>query len=106
MMTVPSSIRTSTQDVLPPYFAVFGPGVGTEPLVPQNRTCILQDGGSEAIVSQAIAGSEALAVQSPTWKTQETSPHSLTAGRGELSPSSTRAPTTRSNGLKYCQESD
>ena len=59
-MTVPSSIRISTQDVLPPYFAVFGPGVGTDPLVPQNRTSILQDGGSEAIVSQGNCWIESL----------------------------------------------
>src|SRR5688572_4185766 len=55
-ITVPSSIRSSTQDVLPPYFAVFGPGVGIEPLVPQNRTNIQQDGGSGAKTSQVIAG--------------------------------------------------
>src|SRR5262249_54923650 len=40
--------------------AVLGPGVGTEPLVPQNRTSIQQDGGSEAMTSQEIAGKQGL----------------------------------------------
>jgi hypothetical protein len=34
---VPPSVRTSTHDVFPPYRTVPGPGVGTEPRVPQNR---------------------------------------------------------------------
>src|SRR5262245_50579211 len=32
---VSSSSITSTQEVLPPYFVVYGPGVGTEPRHPQ-----------------------------------------------------------------------
>jgi hypothetical protein len=34
--------RTSTQDVLPPYRRVFGPGVAMDPRVPQN--CIRTEG--------------------------------------------------------------
>src|SRR2546425_2917796 len=34
---VPLFVRTSTQEVLPPKNAVFGPGVGIEPRVPQKR---------------------------------------------------------------------
>jgi len=34
---VPPSVRTSTQEVFPPYRTVSGPGVGTEPRVPQKR---------------------------------------------------------------------
>src|SRR5437867_8796353 len=37
---VPLFVRTSTQEVLPPKSAVFGPGVGIEPRVPQKRRCI------------------------------------------------------------------
>ena len=64
MMMVPSSSRSSTQDVLPPYLAVFGPGVGIEPLVPQKRTSIQQDGGSGAKASQGNCWMKALAIQS------------------------------------------
>ena len=64
MITVPSSIRSSTQEVLPPYLAVFGPGVGIEPLVPQKRTSIQQDGGSGANASQGNCWIKALAIQS------------------------------------------
>ena len=35
--SVPPSVRTSTHDVFPPYRTVPGPGVGTDPRVPQNR---------------------------------------------------------------------
>jgi len=38
--SVPSVVRISTHEVFPPYFAVRRPGVGIEPRVPQNRTCI------------------------------------------------------------------
>ena len=34
---MPLSVRTSTHDVFPPYRTVPGPGVGTDPRVPQNR---------------------------------------------------------------------
>src|SRR5207249_8542794 len=34
---VPSFVHNSTQEVLPPKIAVFGPGVGIEPRVPQKR---------------------------------------------------------------------
>ena len=34
---MPLSVRTSTHDVFPPYRTVLGPGVGTDPRVPQNR---------------------------------------------------------------------
>jgi hypothetical protein len=34
----PLGLVTLTQDVLPPYRAVRGPGVGIDPRVPQNRT--------------------------------------------------------------------
>jgi mannose-6-phosphate isomerase len=64
MMMVPSSIRSSTQDVLPPYLAVFGPGVGIEPLVPQKRTSIQQDGGSGAKSSQGNCWIKCLGIQS------------------------------------------
>src|SRR5438128_1025149 len=37
---VPSLVRSSTQQVLPPNTAVPGPGVGIEPRVPQKRRCI------------------------------------------------------------------
>src|SRR5213593_2922744 len=40
MITVPSEARTSTQDVFPPYRAVFGPGAAIDPRVPQKRTCM------------------------------------------------------------------
>src|SRR5499425_2188983 len=40
MITVPSDARTSTQDVLHPKRAVFGPGAAIDPRVPQKRTCI------------------------------------------------------------------
>src|SRR5215813_9152175 len=36
--TVPSGPRTPTQDVLPPYRAVSGPGVASDPRVPQSVT--------------------------------------------------------------------
>ena len=41
--SVPPADRSSTQDVLPPYRTVDGPGVGMEPRVPQYRTCITPD---------------------------------------------------------------
>jgi hypothetical protein len=34
----PSEGRISTQEVLPPYLVVWGPGAGMDPRVPQNRT--------------------------------------------------------------------
>src|ERR1051326_6320682 len=37
-MSVPPGDRTSTQEVLPPYLAVRGPGDAIEPRVPQKRT--------------------------------------------------------------------
>src|SRR3954463_1941701 len=36
MISQPSSVRSSTQGVLPPYRTVLGPGLGMEPRVPQN----------------------------------------------------------------------
>src|SRR5207247_9873277 len=39
-IVVPLFVRTSTQEVLPPKTAVFGPGVGIEPRVPQKHRCI------------------------------------------------------------------
>src|SRR5262245_2847806 len=36
-MSPPSGPRTSTHDVLPPYRTVEGPGLGSEPRVPQKR---------------------------------------------------------------------
>src|SRR5512143_2661326 len=38
--TLPSCPRTATHDVLPPYPAVSGPGVASEPRVPHNCTTI------------------------------------------------------------------
>src|SRR5207248_5426996 len=38
---VPSLVRISTHEVLPPYIAVRCPGVGIEPRVPQKRRCII-----------------------------------------------------------------
>ncbi len=38
MTSQPSFVRNSTQGVFPPYRTVVGPGLGIEPLVPQNRT--------------------------------------------------------------------
>ena len=35
---IPADERTSMHDVLPPYFAVVGPGFAIEPRVPQKRT--------------------------------------------------------------------
>ena len=35
-ISVPLSERISTQDVLPPYLVVVGPGFAIEPRVPQN----------------------------------------------------------------------
>jgi hypothetical protein len=40
-ISVPSSPRTSTHDVLPPWRSVIGPGLAKDPRVPQNRICIL-----------------------------------------------------------------
>src|SRR5262245_43806314 len=40
MITVPSEALTSTQEVFPPYRAVFGPGAAIDPRVPQKRTCM------------------------------------------------------------------
>src|SRR5207247_688913 len=37
-MIVPSSVRTSTHEVLPPYLAVRSPGTAMDPRVPQKRT--------------------------------------------------------------------
>src|SRR5438128_2197342 len=37
-MIVPSSVRTSTHAVFPPYLAVRSPGTGMDPRVPQKRT--------------------------------------------------------------------
>src|SRR2546428_11159526 len=37
-MIVPSSVRTSTHAVLPPYLAVRSPGTAMDPRVPQKRT--------------------------------------------------------------------
>src|SRR5688500_14409898 len=37
MNSSPSRVRTSTQEQLPPYRTVLGPGDGIEPRVPQNR---------------------------------------------------------------------
>ena len=34
----PALVTSSTQDVLPPYRLVPGPGVAIEPRVPQNRS--------------------------------------------------------------------
>jgi hypothetical protein len=41
MKNVSSFVRISTQAVLPPYRTVDGPGVGTDPRVPQNLTRIV-----------------------------------------------------------------
>jgi mannose-6-phosphate isomerase len=60
--------------VLPPYLAVFGPGVGIEPLVPQKRTSIQQDGGSGANASQGNCWIEAVAVQSVAVSGESQSP--------------------------------
>src|SRR5689334_12196978 len=35
MISHPSSVRSSTQGVLPPYRTVLGPGLGMDPRVPQ-----------------------------------------------------------------------
>jgi hypothetical protein len=40
MKKVPPFVRISTQAVFPPKRTVDGPGVGTEPRVPQNLTRI------------------------------------------------------------------
>jgi hypothetical protein len=40
-ISVPSSPRTSTHDVLPPWRSVVRPGLAKEPRVPQNRIFIL-----------------------------------------------------------------
>src|SRR5262245_3728962 len=39
-ITVASDALTSTQEVFPPYRAVFGPGAAIDPRVPQKRTCM------------------------------------------------------------------
>src|SRR3990167_3664322 len=38
--TVPSRPATHTQDVFPPYRAISGPGVASDPRVPHRVTCI------------------------------------------------------------------
>src|SRR5215217_357958 len=57
---VPASARTSTQEVLPPNRAVRGPGVGTEPRVPQNRIfigCALEpDGLRDLVIVRRFVG--------------------------------------------------
>src|SRR4029077_9166105 len=40
-ISVPSSPRTSTHDVLPPWRSVIRPGLAKDPRVPQNRISIL-----------------------------------------------------------------
>ena len=39
MSTVPPGVRTSMQQVSPPYLALAGAGAGTEPRAPQILTC-------------------------------------------------------------------
>src|SRR5213082_275844 len=40
-ISVPSSPRTSTHDVLPPWRSVIRPGLAKDPRVPQNRISVL-----------------------------------------------------------------
>src|ERR1700690_1866933 len=44
MMRVPAAELTSTHEVLPPYRSVRGPGMGKEPLTPQNRILMFRWG--------------------------------------------------------------
>src|SRR5215475_5883618 len=59
MTSVPSSARASTHAVLPPYRSVVGPGLASEPRVPQNRICIVVSlgGGSHRIEYRGAAAS-------------------------------------------------
>src|SRR6266487_2622274 len=43
-MRISPAARTSTQEVLPPYRIVVGPGVGIDPRTPQNLTRVPEPG--------------------------------------------------------------
>src|SRR5262245_12596614 len=66
-ISVPSSPRTSTHDVLPPWRSVIRPGLAKDPRVPQNRTSILyprarkgcctEDGEDDAVPPPSLRNS-------------------------------------------------
>src|SRR6516165_8980808 len=67
-ISAPSSPRTSTHDVLPPWRSVIRPGLAKDPRVPQNRTSILyprtrqgcsaEDGKDDAVPPRLWAASK------------------------------------------------
>src|SRR5499427_3686509 len=67
-ISAPSSPRTSTHDVLPPWRSVIRPGLAKDPRVPQNRTSILyprtrrgcctEDGKDDAVPPRLRAASK------------------------------------------------
>jgi hypothetical protein len=58
MIKPPVAVRTSTHGVFPPYLIVRGPGVGTEPRVPQNRNRIVMKQGPQCSAGRMGSGAE------------------------------------------------
>src|SRR5262245_14877042 len=55
-ISAPSSPRTSTHDVLPPWRSVIRPGLAKDPRVPQNRISILVPSRASGVLAPRTVG--------------------------------------------------